>query len=147
MLKALALATAVSFAFIAPAKAQTDSFANCLADNTTGKERKLLARWIFTAMAAHPEIKDLANVTPQASDEVSRELGALVTRLLAESCKEETKAVAAKGNAAVAMRTAFENLGRLAMAEIMSNPDVSAAIGKFEPYMDKAKLQAALSGK
>ena len=37
--------------------ATDEALSRCLADNTSGRDRKDLARWVFFAMAAHPEIK------------------------------------------------------------------------------------------
>ena len=46
------------------------------------------------AIAAHPEIQQYASANRSAAaDESSRRMAALVTRLLTESCANETKAV------------------------------------------------------
>jgi hypothetical protein len=97
-------------------------------------------------MAAHPEIRDLASISPEASDKSSREMGALVTRLLTENCAKEAQAVA-RGEGTEAMKKAFESLGRLAMLELTSNAQVAAAVGGFERYLDNAKLTAVLEAK
>lgn len=128
------------------AQSQGDVLGKCLGDSTTGKDRKDLARWVFVSMAAHPEIRDLANISPEISDKSSREMGALVTRLLTESCVKEAQAVA-RGEGSQAMRTAFEALGRLAMLELTSNAEVAASVAGFEHYVDKAKLTAVFEGK
>jgi hypothetical protein len=67
--------------------------------------------------------------------------------LLTESCKEETKAIVAKGNTSAAFRTAFANLGELAMKELMNNDEVNSAISGFDRYMDKSKFQEAFGSK
>ena len=49
-----------------PGLALADSAADlstCVADNTSGKQRKDLARWVFFAMAAHPDFA--AYATPE----------------------------------------------------------------------------------
>lgn len=142
----LALALGLAAAPLAQAQVQGESLAKCLADNTTGKDRKDLARWIFVAMASHPEIRDLASASEEAADQASRSMGALVTRLLAESCPREVQAVA-RGEGPMAMRRAFETLGQLAMMELTSNKDVAASITKFERYVDRAKVTGVLEGR
>lgn len=127
----------------APMQAQDSPLATCLADNTTGKERKDLARWVFYAMAAHPEIERLLAPSAAAEGEViERSMGALVMRLLAESCLKETQA-AYKAGGSHAMEVAFQALGALAMQELMSNTDVKVRMSGFEKYLDQEKLKQA----
>jgi hypothetical protein len=146
MSKLVALIFALLFALPAVAQSQGDLLGTCLADNTTGRDRKDLARWIFVAMAAHPDIRDLANASQEAADKTSRTMGALVTRLLTESYPKEVQA-AARGEDSKAMRRAFEILGQLAMLELTSNADVAASVCGFERSMDRAKITAVLEGK
>lgn len=61
--KLVTIAFAVIITTPALAGPYTDALGSCLADNTTGKDRKELARWIFVAMSAHPEMRDLSNTT------------------------------------------------------------------------------------
>jgi hypothetical protein len=144
MMKSVAFSLAALLVFAVPARAQSDPLSRCIADGTTGKDRKEMARWVFAALAAHPEIKDLSNVTPSAADEASRKFAAIVPRLLGETCRDEVKAVVATGHVEAVFRSAFENLGRLAMQEITAEADVAAAMSRFEAYLDKQKLKAAL---
>ena len=125
------------------AQTQGDDLGKCLADSTTGRDRKDLARWMFVAMAAHPEIRDLANPSQDVAEEASRAMGVLVTRLLTESCPKEVQAVAS-GEGSQAMRRAFETLGRVAVVEIMSNAEVTASISGFERHVDRRKINAVL---
>ncbi|MBL8306381.1 MAG: hypothetical protein JNM33_06770 [Rubrivivax sp.] len=113
----------------------------CLTDNTSGKERKALARWIFIAMAAHPEIKQLSAATPDDLEQASRATGALFTRLLAESCPAEMRA-ALQNEGAQAMQSAFSTLGQVAMQELMTDASVNAAIAGFERFVDGKRLEA-----
>lgn len=124
----------------------TDSLGQCLADNTTGKDRKDLAKWLFVGMAAHPEIKSFAPVSAAATESAQRTMGALVNRLIGTACAKEMKnAVVTDGEAGA--RTAFELLGKIAMGELMANPQVSSTIGGFEPFTDKKKLEEVMSRK
>jgi hypothetical protein len=115
----------------------------CMAENTTGKDRKNLARWVITATTVHPELKSILTVSEQSIDLANREVAALLTKLLAESCVDEVK-MASKNEGSNGMHAAFETLGKLAMQEIMSNQDVAISLTRFEKYLDKAKLDRAL---
>jgi len=119
----------------------------CLADSTSGKDRKLLAKWIFLAIAAHPEMKQHTNDSyGVAADESSRLMAALLMRLLTESCLNETKA-AIKMAGPQSLQNAFEGLGQLAMQELMADQSVKESIGLFERYVDQKHLLDALAGK
>lgn len=146
MIKPVALALLILFAHAGAAHAQSDPLARCLADNTTGKDRKDLARWVFVAMGAHPEMRDLVLASAQTAEQANRKMAAIVTRLMAESCAAEVRALSRNGESD-AMRKAFESLGALAMLELSTNPDVSASVAGFTRYVDQAKLAAAISGK
>ncbi len=126
-----------------PAFAQANALERCLADGTTGKDRKELARWVFLAMAAHPEMKQLANATPAAVDESSRRTAALFNRLLADTCAKEVKA-AMQGGGTQAIQPAFNVLGQLAMRELMGDKDVMGTMAVFERYIDQPRINAAL---
>jgi len=126
---------------------QSNALGKYLADNTTGKDRKDLAKWIFLAMAAHPEIKQYTNATTSTgAEESSRTFGALITRLLTDSCASETRAVV-KGEGSAALKLAFEKLGQLAMQELMSDRSVTESMGLFERYLDQKRFEELRSGK
>jgi hypothetical protein len=125
------------------AQSATESLGRCVADSTTGKERKDLARWLFTAMAAHPEIKSMSKVTEVDLDQASRSAAATFTKLLADTCAKESKAAMAAGGPA-ALQVGFGVLGQMAMQELTSHPQVAAAMGSLDKYIDKARIDAAL---
>lgn len=140
-LKSLVLASALAFASIAHASPQVEALGNCIAENTTGKDRKDLARWLFVAMSAHPEMKSISNVTAQETEEVSRVAGALFTKLLADSCPSQVRAAIQAGGP-VAIQSAFTVLGQLAMQELMTNKDVAGTMGVLERHIDRQKIDA-----
>jgi len=135
---------------VVPVAAQAQSPAallgRCLADNTSGKDRKTLARWVFLAMAAHPEIKQhVAASAARATEETNEAVAAVFTRLVTESCVEQTKSAAKEGGGQ-ALQGAFQTLGALAMQELMSDADVKATMGGFEKYLDRNKFNHILGG-
>ncbi|MCY4745930.1 hypothetical protein NYO99_13175 [Pelomonas sp. UHG3] len=144
LLPTLLLSLAAALPLSAQAGPKAQALGACLADSTTGKDRKDLARWIFIAMATHPEIKDLSRVDQPARDGADEAAAKLFTALLAERCQVQAReAVQAEGQAG--MVAAFQTLGALAMQELMSNPEVAAAVGGFERRVDRAKVDAALA--
>ena len=128
------------------AQPTVDAFSKCLADNTNGKERKDLARWLFVAMGAHPEMRAIATISATAPQDSSMAAGQLFTKLIAEACPAQAKAaVAAVGP--TAFQTGFSVLGQLAMQELMTDKDVTAGMGLLQKYIDTSKVQSALGSK
>lgn len=130
------------------AQPQSDALGTCLADNTSGRDRKDLARWVFLAMAAHPEMKEYSSANASAAvDESARSIAALVTRLLTDSCAKEAKAaIQGGGSPRQSFVLAFESLGRLAMQELMADQSVTQTMGLFERYLDQKRFEQALGG-
>lgn len=142
----LLLLSAVSFPALADSA--TNDLTTCLTDSTTGKDRKDLARWVFVAMAAHPNMKDVSNVTPEAREAASKGMAALVTRLLTEQCAAQARVLFGQGTSSSnALTTSFGALGQVAMQEIMTEPHVNAATEEFTKYLDLPKFEATLRPK
>jgi len=140
----ISLTMTVSSAIAGPA---TDALITCMADNTTGKDRKDMARWIFVIMSAHPEMLRLSNVTEKDRDQLDRITAAIVTRLLTEDCRAQAKLAMDKEGGEAPLTTAFGVMGKLAMQELMTNSEVTSAATSFTKYLDKNKLTAAFSSK
>jgi hypothetical protein len=124
----------------------TDALSKCLADNSTGKDRKDLAKWIFVGVAAHPEMKAIAVAEPKSVEIAQRTVAELFTKLIGTSCANEMRIVI-KEEGSEGARVAFEYLGKMAMQELMGNKEVNAVIGGFERYVDQSKLDSVLRPK
>jgi len=104
-----------------------------------------MARWIFGVMSVHPEILRFSNVSETDRDQLDRILADMVTRLLTENCKEQTKLAMEKEGSETPLKTAFGVIGKLAMQELMANPAVNSATSNFAKYLDVSKLTSAFS--
>lgn len=124
----------------------TDAMSRCLANSTTGKDRTDLARWVFSGMAQHPDMADMAAISAEVRDSTNRTAGLLYNRLLTEACSKEFRA-AVQNEGDSAAKSAFEQLGRLAMQELLSNPSVAAAFSTPEKYVDRDKLRSIMLSK
>ena len=123
------------------------ALSSCVADNTSGQQRKDLARWVFLAMAAHPELTQYTSSELDAAREpTDRSVAQLFEYLITQKCAVEAN-VAFGAHGTSGLQIAFEQLGRLAMLELMSNADTSAAMSTFEQYLDRDKINAALNKK
>lgn len=114
----------------------------CLVESLNGKERKELAKWIFFAMAAHPEMKSYSNVSDKDTKETDEFVGKLITRLLAENCPRDLqKAYSADP---LAIQKAFELVGKVAMRELMTDQNVTKSISSYARYVDEDKINKVL---
>ena len=127
----------------ASASPSIDAAAQCLTDSTNGRDRKALVRWIFAAISQHPAINDLSAVTPAQLEDSHREAGQLFTRLIAEDCAKQIRAMIAE-NGPGSISKAFEVLGSVAMQEMMTNQKVGAAIAGLEKHSDQARISEAI---
>ncbi len=141
ILGTLGFATLIPGAVAGPA---ADALGNCLSDNTTGKERKDMARWVFVGMSAHPDIQNLSRVTEANRDELDRTMASILTRLLSENCSAQARSAMEKEGPA-SFQAAFSAMGRLAMQELMSNPDVNFSFNRYAKYLDKNKINSVFS--
>lgn len=136
-------------AFAAPTP--SERLGTCLADSTTGKDRKELARWIFMAMAAHPDINELSAASQEQIIQSNKNMAALVTRLLTETCVTEVRAAMADGNngsnGSSNLFQAFKTLGEVAMRELMGNRNVTKSVSDYTQYLDKKKIEGVLATK
>ncbi|HET8870925.1 MAG TPA: hypothetical protein VFM48_10785 [Aquabacterium sp.] len=121
----------------------SEQLSNCFADNTTGKDRKELARWIFLSISIHPSIRDLSAADNQIRIEADKSMARIVSALFSERCTATMRdTLSTEGSEGVSK--AFRSLGELAMRELMTNPEVNASMGNYVQYLDKEKIEKAL---
>lgn len=115
---------------------------SCLTDALNGKERKRLAKWIFFAIAAHPEIKSYSNITAKNINDSDEYVGKLITRLLTGDCPDKLNA--AYKSDPLAIEKSFELVGQVAMQELLANQNVTKAITNYGQYADQEKIGSIL---
>lgn len=117
----------------------TDDLSKCLVQSTTAADRVDLVRWMFAAASAHPAVKSVAKVSAETIEQENRKMGAMLMRLITETCREATlKAVTYEGSSA--LEQAFEILGSVAGKELFASPEVVAAMSGVEKYLDATRL-------
>ena len=124
----------------------SNSLGNCLADSSTGKERKALARWVFLAMSTHPEIRALSNATDADRETAHKEMADLVTRLLTVQCLKEVQLVV-ETEGTEGITQSFKVLGEVAVRELTTAPEVASAMTGYVQYLNREAFQKALLGK
>jgi hypothetical protein len=138
---AIALASALACAGMSPAHAgpYADDMAKCLVRSTSAADRTDFVRWFFAAAASHPAVQSLAAVTPEQREAANKSTAALFQRLLTESCRNEVQQ-AVKYEGPQTIGSSFQVFGEVAGRELFTDPSVTQAMGGFEKYFDKQKL-------
>ena len=129
----------------AMATPSSDALGACMADHTTGKDRKDMARWIFVTMSVHPALQDISKVSKDDINDVDMLMGAMVTKLLTEDCALQAKKAMDEGTES--FKAAFSVVGQLAMQELMNTPGVKTSLPGFTHYINKEKMNAVFSKK
>jgi hypothetical protein len=134
----------LSAANLASAGPYADALGKKLVSSTSQEEKGICVRWMFTAMALHPDLKEMSSITPAQRDDANRAFANLVTKMLTDTCRIEAKE-ALKYEGPVAMQSAFQLFGQIAARELFSNPEVLKGLAELEKYSDSKAIQAALT--
>ncbi len=137
----------IGLLFSGRASAQEVSFPNagskalgeCVVLSTTGRDRLVMIRWIAASIGSAESMKSTVTVQPGAKEAADRGMAAIFTRLFTVDCRQEA-APLLKQNDTQGVEAAFGQLGRMAMAELVSDPQVERALGDFARYADLAAV-------
>jgi len=143
LLLSLALLGALTTSSPILANNYTEQLGSCLIDSLNGKERKNLGKWVFLAIAAHPEIAPLSKATNDDRLATDKYVGELITRLLTENCPQEL--VKANNADPMALNHAFELVGKVAMQELMTNDATMRALTNYAHFTDQEKINTLLA--
>lgn len=118
-----------------------DDMSRCLVDKTNEEDRVALVRWMFSAAAAHPAVAAISRITPEQMDAANKAAADLFTKLLTETCREQTiNALKYEGPATIQL--SFQVLGQVAGNELFAHPAVAKSISGLEKYADSEKIEA-----
>ncbi len=141
----IATLAAASFLGSVPAAAgpYSDDLAKCLVRSTGDVEKRTLVKWIFAAVALHPEVADISSVTPAQRTEMTRNTAKIFEKLLTDSCRAEVQqAVQYEGPQTIG--SSFQVLGQVAARELFSNPNVAANMADLGKYIDQKRIAEAM---
>ena len=126
---------------VAHAGPYTDDLTKCVVASSTQQDKVALVRWVFSAMALHPQVAPLTKISASEREDIERKMAALVERLLTETCRQQTvDAVNYEGSHAI--EQSFNLLGQIASRELMSSPETAAGVAAYWKYVDKKKFEA-----
>lgn len=138
---AAALLAVAAPASLAQAGPYTDDLSKCLVKSTTAADQTAFMVWMFSAMAAHPAVKDYATISPAQHEAIATRASALFQRLMTVDCRAESVA-ALKYEGASAFEASFTVFGQVAMRGLMGDPRVAEAMADINKHADAAKFEA-----
>lgn len=115
----------------------------CLVTKSTGADRILVARWLLAALASAPQAAEVATVRSGQKMVFDKAMAALFTRMLTVDCAPESRKVFA-AKTSEGFRVAGEALGRVAIQELLTNPQANAAIEEYVKYLNKEDFKAVV---
>ncbi len=119
----------------------SDDLAKCMVRSSTPADRAEFVKFLFSAMAQHPDVASMANISPQQMEATLKGTGELIQRLLMQSCRSEAQqAIHYEGMQSVFF--GFQFYGQAMAAELLGNPIVAAKLKDLNNYLDADKFKA-----
>lgn len=143
MLAASSIPAAAAPAQDADAQAQAQLLGQCFVDKSTGQDRIVVMRWMVGALASAPQLADVVKIDTARKTEADKQMAALFTRLITVDCAAEAKPLF-KNKSSGGFETAGAALGRIAMKELMADPNASSAMGTFAGYLNDSDFAALM---
>ena len=113
----------------------SNNFANCLMQKTTERDKVVLVRWAFSAMAHHSALKEEFNIPKSKFIKHEIAVADYVQYILGTVCFKETKNVL-KYEGDEAFLKAFEMLGEIAFLSLTTEERVGLALENYTRHID-----------
>ncbi len=115
----------------------SDNLAQCMINNISDTDNRILTNWMASVMIQHPQIE--ITMSPEDREYFYRSAATLLEDLLTIRCKEET-IIALTFESDDAFANAFEILGIVSMETLIAHPDVIQASEELIDYIDLEKF-------
>ena len=113
----------------------SDKFANCLMQKTTDRDKLVLVRWAFSALAHHSALRDEFNIPKSKFTKHEIAVADYVQYILGTVCFKETKNVL-KYEGDEAFLKGFELLGEIAFLSLTNEIAVAEALENYVMHID-----------
>lgn len=138
----VAFALAIGMSGAAMAGPYSDDLGKCMVSSTTSADKGTLVKWVFATTALHPEVGTISSITDDQRAELTKSTAELFMSLLTERCKTQAQE-AMKYEGTETIQTSFGVLGRAAMRELFSSPEVMKGLGALAQHFDKDRFEKA----
>ncbi len=112
-----------------------NKFANCLMQNTTERDKVVLVRWMFSAIAKHSALESEFNISEKKSKNHEIAVADFMQYILGTICLEDAKNVL-NFEGEEAFVKSFEYLGEVAMMSLIDDPNVNNALENWIIHLD-----------
>ena len=99
----------------------------CVVAAAGSDDKRVLAQWMFSALALHPDLAGMARVSDGQREAANRDMAAMLERFLTVDCAGQAEAAFRAGSAEMAFHRAFVRVGQLAGENLFADPAVAAA--------------------
>jgi hypothetical protein len=113
----------------------SNEFANCLMQKTTDRDKIVLVRWAFSALAHHSALRDEFNIPKSKFTKHEIAVADYVQYILGTVCFKETKNVL-KYEGDEAFLKGFELLGEIAFLSLTNETAVAEALENYVIHID-----------
>lgn len=138
---AMLLASGLTVGVCATTQASTtvDALSQCLVQATTATDKNTVLQWTFAALAQHPDLNAMSNISAAQKEQLDQNLAQVLQRILVEQCSTQTKAVI-QSDGFDAVGTSFQELGTITGNEILKTPQVKSQLNGVLKHVDMGKL-------
>jgi len=143
MIKVVSLLLLCTFSTLTQAGPFTDELSQCLVQSSTDEDKLKLVRWMFSAMALHPAVADLAQISSATRDTANQEMATLLSNLLEERCLNQARS-AIDNEGPLALQSSFSILSQVAANNLFSDASVAAGLANLSEYLDSTSMERAL---
>ena len=113
----------------------SNEFANCLMQKTTDRDKIVLVRWAFSALAHHSALRDEFNIPKSKFTKHEIAVADYVQYILGTVCFKETKNVL-RYEGDEAFLKGFELLGEIAFLSLTNETAVAEALENYVIHID-----------
>jgi hypothetical protein len=116
-------------------KVQAELLGKCVVLKSTGQDRLTFGRGMLAAMAAGPQLADVAKIDMVKKQELDVAVAKIFTRLLTVDCLKEAKPLAAT-NPKLMGEIVGETLGTISMQELLTDKETLASLEAYAAYLE-----------
>ena len=136
----LMLAAAVVPWSVATAQDTPGELQACVVAAAGPDDNRPLVQWMFSAIALHPDLQDLSQVSDERREQANRAMGELMVRLLTVDCADHARQAFRDGSADAALGAAFGHVGQMAGEGLFADPRVAAEASGLIRHIDMGRL-------
>ena len=129
----------LAFTQMAQAGQTVDALSSCLVKSTTAADKTAVLQWTFSALAAHPDLKALSNVSAEQRNSLDQKFAQTVQRIIVEQCSSQAKAVI-QTEGIQAVGQSFQALANETGQAIINTPEVKQQLTGTLKYVDLNKV-------